>query len=49
MMMNISIHNSVKKLIMSQCFQQKNINTFDVLTLIKVRTDENKFLQIRRR
>ena len=49
MVINISIHDSVKKLFMSQCFQQKNINTFDVLTLIKVRTDENKFLQIRRR
>ena len=42
MVMNISIHNSVKKLIMSQCFQQKNINTFDVLTLIKVFTDKKK-------
>ena len=28
---------------------QKNINTFDVLTFIQIRKDENKFLQIRRR
>ena len=31
---------------MSQCFQQKNINTFDVLTFVQMRTDENKFRQI---
>ena len=43
MVINISIHDSVKKSFMSQCFQQKNINIFDVLTFIQVRTDENKF------
>ena len=30
-------------------FSTKNINTFDVLAFIQVRTDENKFLQIKRR
>ena len=32
---------------MSQCFQQNNINAFDVLTFIQMRTDENKFLKIK--
>ena len=44
-----SIHDLVKTLFMSQCFQQKNVNTFDVLIFIQVHKDENKFLQIRRR
>ena len=43
---NVTIHDLV---FMSQCFQQKNINTFDVLTFMQVRTDKKKFLQIRRR
>ena len=43
---NITIHDLV---FMSQCFQQKNINTFDVLTFMQVRKDKKKFLQIRRR
>ena len=39
MVINISIHDSVKKLFMSsQCFQQKNINTFDALTFIQMCT-----------
>ena len=38
MVINISIHDSVKKLFMPQSFQQKNINTFDVLTFIQIRT-----------
>ena len=46
MVVNITIRDLV---FMSQCFQQKNINTFDVLTFILVRTNKNKFLQIRRR
>ena len=34
------IHDSVKKLFMSQCFpKKKNINNFDNLTFIKMRTD----------
>ena len=32
----VSIHDSVKKLFMSQC--HKKINTFDVLTFIQMRT-----------
>ena len=37
---NITIHDLV---FMSQCFQQqKNINTFDVLTFTQVCTDKNK-------
>ena len=36
MVINISIHDSVKVLFMSPCFQQKN--TFDVLTFIQMRT-----------
>ena len=38
MVINISIHDLFKKLFMSQYFQEKNINTFDVLTFIKMRT-----------
>ena len=38
MVINISIHDSVKKLFMSQCFRQKNINTFDILIFIQMRT-----------
>ena len=38
----ISVFMVWLKLFMSQCFQQKNINTFDVLTLIKVFTDKKK-------
>ena len=37
-----SIHD-FQKLFMSQCFSTKgNINTFDVLTFIQMRADENK-------
>ena len=45
MVINISIHDSVKKLFISQCFQQNYINTFDVLTFIQMRTvlTNNKF------
>ena len=49
MVIDISIYDSVKKLFMSQCFQQKDINNFDVLTSIEVCADENKFIQIRKR
>ena len=47
MVINISIHDSVKKLFMPQCLQQKKINTFDVLTFIQMPTvlrDKTKFL-----
>ena len=36
---SITIHDL---LLMSQCFQQKNSNTFDVLTFLQVRTNKNK-------
>ena len=39
-----NIFDSVKKLFMTQCFKQRNINTFNAL---QVCTDENKFLQIK--
>ena len=42
--MFMAINISVYDLFMSQ----KNINTLDVLTFKQVRTNENKFLQIRR-
>ena len=34
-----SIHDSVKKIIHVTTFSTKNINTFDVLTFIQMRTD----------
>ena len=40
MVIDITIHDLV---FMSQCFQQqKNINTFDVLTFIQVHRDKSK-------
>ena len=30
-------------------FNQKDINTFDVLTFMQVHADKNKFIQIRKR
>ena len=39
----------LKNYLCHNVFNKKNINTFDVLTFIQVHTDENKFLQIRRR
>ena len=36
---SITIHDL---LLMSQCFQQKISNTFDVLTFLQVRTNKNK-------
>ena len=32
---------------MLQCFYREDMNTFNVLTFIQVRTDKNKFTQIR--
>ena len=39
----------LKNYLCHNIFNKKNINTFDVLTFIQVRMDENKFLQIRKR
>ena len=49
MVIYITIHDLVKKLFMSQCFQQQKYQCFDVLTFIQVHTDKKKLLQIRRR
>ena len=43
MVINISIHDSVKNYSCHNAFNEKNINTFDVVTFIQMRTDENKF------
>ena len=46
----VSIHDSVKKLFMSQYFQQEKINTFDVLAFIQMRTISKittKFLTVK--
>ena len=39
----------LKNYLCHNVFNKKNINTFDVLAFIQVHTDENKFLQTRRR
>ena len=41
------IHVLVKNYSCYNVFDQKNVNTFNVLDLIQVRTDENKFTEIR--
>ena len=38
-----SILDSFKNQSCDNVFNEKNINTFDVLTFIQMRTDENKF------
>ena len=38
MVINIITHDSVKRLFISQRFQQKNIHTFAALTFIQMRT-----------
>ena len=43
MAINISIYASVKKLFVSQCFQQKYINNFDVLTFMRTVLTDKKF------
>ena len=45
---NIDINDSVKNYSCHNVFNKKNTNTFDVLTFIQMRTDENKFWQIKR-
>ena len=39
------IHNSVKNYSCYNVFNQKDINTFDVLTFILVSMNKNKFIQ----
>ena len=39
------IHNSVKNYSCYDVFNQKDINTFDVLTFIQVSMNKNKFIQ----
>ena len=39
------IHNSVKNYSCYNVFNQKDINTFDVLTFIQVSMNKNKFIQ----
>ena len=41
------IHHSVKNYSCYNVFNQKDMSTFNVLTFIQVRTDKNKFTQIR--
>ena len=41
------VHVSVKNYSCYNVFDQKDMNTFNVLTFIQVRTDENKFTEIR--
>ena len=48
MVINIDINDSVKNYSCHNVFNKKNTNTFDVLTFIQMRTDENKFCQIKR-
>ena len=43
MAINISIHDSVKNYSCDNVFNEKIINTFDVLKFIQMRTDKNKF------
>ena len=42
MVINITIHDLVKNYSCRNVFNKKNINTFDVLTFIQMRTDEIK-------
>ena len=39
----VSIYNSVKNYSCHSVSNKKNINTFDVITFIQMRTEENKF------
>ena len=48
MAINITIDDSVKNYSCHNVFNEKNISTFDVLTFIQMRADENKFWQIKR-
>ena len=48
MVINIDINDSVKNYSSHNVFNKKNTNTFDVLTFIQMRTNENKFRQIKR-
>ena len=48
MVISIDINDSVKNYSCRNVFNKKNTNTFDVLTFIQMRTDENKFWQIKR-
>ena len=41
------IHDSVKNYSCHNVFNKKKYNTFDVLIFTQMRTDENKFWQIR--
>ena len=43
----LSFHDSVKMIHVTRFLTKRNINTFDVLTFIQMRTDENKFWHIR--
>ena len=38
-------HDSLKNYLCYNAFNQENINTFNVLTFIQVRTDKNKVMQ----
>ena len=40
-----TIHDSLKNYLCYNAFNQENINTFNVLTFIQVRTDKNKVVQ----
>ena len=42
-----SIHDSLKNYSCYNAFNRENINTFNVLTFIQVRTDNNKFMHIK--
>ena len=48
MAINISTHESVKSYSYLNVFNEKNINTFDILTFKQIRTDENKLCQIKK-
>ena len=48
MAINISIDDSVKNYSCHNVFNEKNVNTFDVLTSIQMRAYENKFWQVKR-
>ena len=49
MAINISTHESVKNYSYLNVFNEKNINTSDILTFKQMRTDENKLCQIKKR
>ena len=48
MAINISTHESVKNYSYLNVFNEKNINTSDILTFKQMRTDENKLCQIKK-